>query len=107
MSIAKLTWTLPTTRTDGSDLSPDDIASVDVFDDVADGNGAQKVGSVTGAGTGFNTGTLAVGTHTFTIVVNDTTGHKSGPSNPASGTVAPTQAAPSAVSDLQVTIEEQ
>lgn len=104
MSRAQLAFDLPTTRTDGSELSPDDIASVDVFDDVGDGNGSQKIGSVTGAGTSFATVTLAVGNHSFSVVVNDTTGHKSAPSNVAALSVPATLAAPSAVTDLTATL---
>lgn len=106
MSRAQLSFSLPTTRTDGSDISPDEIASVDVLDDVGDGNGATKIGSISGAGTSFATATLPVGSHSFTVIVNDTTGHKSAPSNVAALTVAATLAAPSAVSDLTATLIE-
>lgn len=102
MSRAQLAFTLPTTRTDGTDLPPDQIASVDVFDDT--GSGAEKIGTISGAGNSFVTNTLSVGNHAFSVVVNDTTGHKSGPSNVAAVTVAPTLAAPSAVSDLTATL---
>ena len=104
MSRAQLAFDLPTTRTDGTDLSPDEVASVDVFDDVGDGNGAQKIGTISGAGNSFATNTLAVGNHSFDVVVNDTTGHKSGPSNVATLTVAATLAAPSAVTNLTATL---
>lgn len=104
MSTAALLWTNPTTRTDGTTLSPDEIASVDVFDDVGDGNGAQAIGNVTGAGTSFSTPTLAVGNHAFSVVINDTTGHKSAPSNVAALVVPATLAAPSAVTDLAATL---
>lgn len=107
MSRAQLSFDLPTTRTDGSELSQDEIASTDVFDDVGDGNGPQKIGSITGAGTSFATGTLAVGNHAFTVVVNDTTGHKSAPSNVAALSVAATLAAPSAVQNLTATLIEE
>jgi hypothetical protein len=62
MSTATLTWTDPTTRTDGTPLAPSDIAGVDIYD--------------TGTGT-YLTGLLAVGQHTFTVVVRDTSGHSS------------------------------
>lgn len=107
MSKASLSWSNPTTRTDGSELSPDEIASVDVFDDVGDGNGPQNIGTVPGAGTSFATGTLAVGNHAFTVVVNDTTGHKSAPSNVAAVSIAATKANPSAVQDLAATVIDE
>lgn len=103
MSRAALAWILPSTRTDGSALSPDEISSVDVFDDVGDGAGAQKIGSVTGPGTSFNTATLKVGSHSFNVVINDTTGHVSGPSNVAALTIFATLAAPSAATGLTAT----
>lgn len=106
MSTVTLNWSNPTTRTDGSALSPDEIASVDVSDDVGDGNGSQVIGSVSGAGTSFTTGTLSVGNHAFTIVVNDTTGHKSAPSNSAAVSIPATLAAPSAVQDLSATVNQ-
>lgn len=104
MSTATLSFTDPIARTDGTALSPDEIASIDVFDDVGDGNGPQNIGSVQGAGTGFTTGTLAVGNHLFTVVVNDTTGHKSAASNQAALVVPATLAAPNAVTDLAATL---
>jgi hypothetical protein len=94
MSTATLTWTLPTTRVDGSPLAATDIASIDIFDSGA------AIGNAPGAATTFTTGVLTVGAHGFTVVVNDTTGHQSAPSNVASVTVAPTLAVPSAVTDL-------
>ena len=96
--IANLKWTPPTTRVDGSALDPSEIASVDVTDSF-DGS----VENIPGNANSFATGTLAVGQHNFTVVTNDTTGHSSAPSNAASVTVAPTLAAPSAVTDLAAT----
>jgi hypothetical protein len=106
MSTVSLSWENPTTRTDGTSLSPDEIASIDISDDVGDGNGAQIIGSVSGAGTSFTTGTLAVGNHSFTIVINDTTGHKSAPSNAFAVSVPATLAAPSAVTTLTGTLNQ-
>ena len=97
MSTATLTWTVPTTRTDGSALAPGDIAGIDVFDDASPGS---AIGTVAGAGTNFVTGVLSVGIHNFTVIVRDTTGHSSAASNMASVTVAATLANPAAVSDL-------
>jgi hypothetical protein len=99
MSTATLKWTVPTTRVDGSPLDPADVASIDIFDT----DMTTPIANVPGAGTTFTTGVLAVGVHNFSVVVNDTTGHKSAPSNAASLTIAATQAAPSAVTDLTAT----
>lgn len=104
MSTATLTWTVPTTRTDGSSLDPNDIASIDILDDLNDGSGPFTIGSVSGAGTSFTTGLLTVGLHNFSVLVNDTTGHVSAQSNIAQLDVPATQAAPSAVTDLAATL---
>lgn len=101
MSTATLTWTLPTTRTDGSSLGPTEIASVLVFDAV---NGAAigQIGSVPGPGTRFTTGSLVGGTHVFTVVVVDTNGDDSAPSAPAFLTI--TVAAPNPATNLVATL---
>ena len=106
MSTVTLTWDIPTTRTDGTPLGPDEIASIDVFDDLSDGNGPQKIGSVTGAGTTFTTPTLSVGSHSFTLFVNDTTGHKSAASAPTPVTVPATLASPNPVTNVQFTLNQ-
>lgn len=103
MATATLKWTNPTTRTDGTALAPTDIASVDIFDS-ASSNPAIPIGNVIGAANTFTTGVLTVGDHVFTVVVNDTTGHKSGLSNAVTVTVAATLAPPSAVADLSATL---
>ena len=100
MSTASLMWVLPTTRTDGSALSPSEIQSVDIFDT----DTTTPIANVPGAGTTFTTGTLSVGVHNFTVVVNDTTGHKSAPSNTASLTVPATLANPSPATSLTATL---
>lgn len=103
MSTATLTWTDPKTRTDGTALPASEIASVAIFDSAA-ANPAVAIGTVAaGVGT-FTTLILSVGTHSFTVVVTDTTGHVSAASNAASVTVSPTQAPPGAVSDLVVVL---
>lgn len=104
MSVAQLTWTDPTARTDNAALAPTDIASIDIFDDLGDGNGAQKIGTLTGAATSFVTPVLSVGAHRFTNVVNDTSGHSSAPSNVVVVNVVATLAPPAAVSDLAATL---
>lgn len=103
VSTVTLKGTTPVARTDGSALAPTDIASIDIFDDVGDGNGPQLIGSVPNPGVTFEftTGVLAAAlTHNFTDVVNDTTGHKSAPSNTVSIPVPATLAAPNAVTDM-------
>jgi trigger factor len=107
VSTVTLKGTTPIARTDGSALALTDIASIDVFDDVGDGNGPQNIGSVPnpGATFEFTTGVLTAGvTHNFTVVVNDTTGHKSAPSNAIPIPVPATLAAPNAVADLVGTL---
>ena len=104
MSTVTLTWDIPVARTDGTPLNPDEIASIDVFDDVGDGNGPQKIGSVVGAGLTFTTPVLTVGNHTFTEIVNDTTGHKSAASAPITEVIPATLANPNPVTNVQATI---
>jgi hypothetical protein len=96
VSTATLTWTAPTTRTDGSPLPPEQIAGTHVFD------GTTEIGSVQGAAAGFTTGALAPGEHNFTVVVHDTDGNASAASNAAVVTVA--AAPPAAVGDLAATV---
>lgn len=99
MSTATLTWTLPTARTDGVALSPDEIASVSIFDS-ASATPDVPIMVTQGAVTSFTTDVLSVGVHNFTVIVNDTTGHSSAASNSASVTVSATLANPAAVTDL-------
>ena len=99
MATATLTWTPPATRTDGTVLTPDQIAGADIFDS-ASSTPTTPVGSVSGASGSFTTDTLAVGVHNFTVITRDTTGHSSAASNMASVTVPAVLANPSAVTDL-------
>lgn len=103
VSTATLSWSLPTTRTDGSALNANEIASFDIFDSSSP-TPAVAIGNAPGPATGFTTPVLSVGNHGFTVVLNDTTGHTSAPSNVAAITVAPTLAAPSAVSNLAASL---
>lgn len=105
MTTATFKGTTPTTRVDGAALALSDISSIDVLDDIGDGNGPQNIGQIQNPGPSFGltTGVLSVGNHVFTMVVNDTSGHKSAPSNAAVLTVEATLAAPSAINDLAVT----
>jgi len=97
---ARLTWTLPTIRVDGSALDATDIARIDVFDDRNPGGAIAQMG----AATSFTTGTLDVGQHNFTIDVVDTQGHVSSLSNVATVTVPAVVAAPSPVTDLSAVL---
>lgn len=94
MSTATLTWTVPTTRTDGTPLSAAEIAMITIFD------AGVQIGTVTGAGSTFTTGVLTVGDHVFTVTVTDTTGHVSALSNAVTVTVVAVLAPPSAVTNL-------
>lgn len=98
MTTATLSWTDPIARTDGASLSPAEIAGIDIYDSASPVS--SPIGSVLpGVGT-FTTDTLTVGDHAFTLVVRDTSGHSSAPSNAALVQVAPVLAAPQAVVDL-------
>lgn len=103
MATASLTWTVPATRTDGSALPPDQIASIAIFDTAA-ANPTVPIATTVGAAASFTTNVLSVGVHNFTVVVNDTTGHASAASNVASVTVPAVLANPSAVTDLAATL---
>ncbi len=100
MATATLTWTLPTTRTDGSVLNTSDIASVSVFDVSTEDPSHHMIGTATGPSTTFTTGVLTVGFHNFTVAVVDTAGHVSADSNVASVEVKSTLADPSPATNL-------
>lgn len=86
-----VTWTNPTTRTDGSALAASAIAKVDIMDSMVSG---VPLGTVTGGTTTtFTSGQLAVGTHAIALVWTDTAGNKSAPSNTMS-VVVPAPLAP-------------
>lgn len=93
MATATITIVQPTTRTDGSPLSPDTIATTEIFDS-ASPTPLVAIGSVLGAGTTYVTDVLTVGAHNFTATVTDTSGHVSAASNVASVTVDATLANP-------------
>ena len=99
-----LTWTPPTTRTDGSALPANQIGAANIFDAIS-GTPVQ-IGSVQGAVGTFTTGQLSPGTHVFTVVTCDTETPAvcSAPSNGFQVNIAaPPMAAPSAISDLSGT----
>ncbi len=110
MSTGTLTWTHPTVRTDvpPTALALSEIAFVDVFD-MSDADPTNpKIGSVAGPfvdpTASFVTGDLAVGNHSFTVVTQDTLGHRSDPSNVATASIAAVLANPAAVTDLTFTM---
>ncbi len=103
MATSTLTWTAPTTRTDGTPLTPDQIAGADIYDS-ASLTPTMPIGNVVGAAGTFMTAVLSVGIHNFTVVTRDTTGHSSAPSNVASVTVVATLANPSAITDLMAVL---
>lgn len=100
MSKVALSWDLPTARTDGSALSPDEIASIDIFDTTSP-TPLVPIGSTKGAQTSFTTDTQTVGDHSYDVIVNDTTGHKSAASDPFTINVPATLAAPNPATNLQ------
>lgn len=104
MTTATLRWTDPKTRVDGSALAAADIASVEISNTHSDGS-VELLGSVLSGVQSFTTGVLAVGVNAFTVVVRDTSGHVSAMSNAAVVVVIPTLAAPSAVTDLEVSTD--
>jgi hypothetical protein len=88
-------------------LALTDISSIDVFDDLGDGSGPQKIGSLPNPAQSFSftTGVLKAGiTHSFDVVVNDTAGHSSAISNIAQVPVPATLAAPNPVTNLTATL---
>jgi hypothetical protein len=103
MSTVTLQIQLPTARTDGSAITPDQIAGTDIFDTAAI-NPAVAIGTIPGAGTSFTTSTLTVGDHTFTAETRDTTGHTSAESNPMIVTVPATLANPNPPIILSATL---
>lgn len=104
MSTATLTWTPPVNRTDGTPISPDAIALTDIFDSTSATPDVTQhpipVATVAGAVATFTTDVLTVGIHNFTVIVQDTTGHRSAASNTASVDVPAVLANPAAVADL-------
>jgi hypothetical protein len=103
MATATLNWTAPVARTDGTAMTPDQIAGSDIFD-TASPTPTVPINSVSGAATSFTTDVLSVGVHNFTQVTRDTTGHSSAMSNVASVTVPATLANPAAVTNLTATL---
>jgi hypothetical protein len=102
VTTAIIKWTDPTTRVDGTALAPAEIASVDIFDSAA--TDPSPVGNVPGGAQQFTTGVLSVGDHVFSLMWNDTTGHKSAALSAPTVTVPPTLASPSPGSGLTVTL---
>ena len=93
MSTATITIALPTQRTDGTALTPDQIASIAIFDS-ASATPATPIATLQGAATAYTTSQLAPGAHTFTAEVTDSSGNVSAMSNAATVTVPTPLAAP-------------
>lgn len=98
MSTETITVTLPTQRIDGTPLTPDQIASVSIFDS-ASTTPASPIGQITGPFAGqttvpYTTPQLAAGAHSFTAEVTDLAGDVSGMSNAVAQTVSAPLAAP-------------
>lgn len=86
-----VTWTNPTTRTDGTALAASAIAKVDIMDSQVSG---LPLGTVTGGTTTtFTSLQLAAGTHVLSLIWTDTAGNKSVASNTMS-VVVPVPLAP-------------
>ena len=100
---AKLTWTDPTTRVNGSPLAPSEIAEVNVYM-LLDGSGtAQKLGSVGAGVQTFTSEDQPPGSeHDYYVNVTDT-GGRIGDNSPAVRLAIPAELEkPSAVSNLTV-----
>jgi hypothetical protein len=92
MTTAILTWKDPTTRTDGSPISPD-IIHINVFDD-ASPTPNQPIGAVAAGVQTYETAALSAGVHNFTITAVDSEGDTSTVAPCGSVTVPVTLAAP-------------
>ena len=104
MKNARLSWTLPTTRTSGFPLDPFDINVVNLFMSADAGANWVSVADVPSTTLEFLISDLDIGTYQFKAVVEDSDGLRSADSNVEIGLV-PDETAPSAISDLMVTIE--
>jgi PKD repeat protein len=101
MSKINLTWTLPTTRTDGSALTPTDIAKVSIFD----GSTGTLIADLPGSATSYESTTDATpGTYAFNVTVTDTTGNTSAPASTSIVVPTPVVAPPSPVTNLTATL---
>jgi hypothetical protein len=93
MSTVTLSWTPPTTYTDGSNLPASDIARTDIY------NGTTKMGESTTEGA-FTTDVLDVGTYNFTAVTVAVDGGQSDPSNMVTVTINAVTKVPSPITNL-------
>jgi hypothetical protein len=92
-----LTWTNPTTRTDGSAITG--ALTTSIYDIVTPPTGPALAPALVGTGTSpFTTPVLASGGHSFTVINCEAGGGCSAPSNAVVQVVVP--ASPSAVTDL-------
>lgn len=92
-----LTWTNPTTRTDGSPITG--ALTTNIYDVVTPPSGPPLASALIGTGTSpFTTPVLASGGHVFTVVNCEAGGGCSAPSNAVAQAIVP--ALPNAVTDL-------
>ena len=95
-----ITWTDPTQRTDGSNISPDTF-NVLVFDS-ASPTPAVPIGTVAQGVQSFTSGVLSVGLHAFTLEADDSEGDISIATPLANFTISAALAAPNPPTDVQV-----
>lgn len=86
MTIATITWTDPTTRTDGSAIAPDSL-TINIFDTSSALLGNPPIGSVKGGVQTFSTPVLNPGVHAFVLDAVDSEGDTSVMTVPVSVTV--------------------
>lgn len=97
---ATITWTDPTTRTDGTSIYPDTF-SVQIYDS-ASPTPATPIGSVAEGIQTFTTPALSVGMHNFTLTVTDSEGDVSTVAGPFPFTISPALAAPNPVTGVVI-----
>jgi hypothetical protein len=86
---ALLSWSVPTTREDGSPLSPSELAGYEIYV-LAESTGETNVITIADPlATSYKVGGLAAGTYYFSMVAKDTSGALSPLSTAVSKTVAP------------------
>ena len=80
---AKLSWSPPTTRVNGTSLTPDEISSYRIYHSTDDG-GAEFVYDIDADENSFDLADLQSGDHYFAITAIDINGYESDLSNVAS-----------------------
>ncbi|MEN8177037.1 MAG: putative Ig domain-containing protein [Pseudomonadota bacterium] len=80
---ATLSWTIPTTRTDGSYLDPSEIDGYRIYMGPNEDDVSMIVDLNEGGATGYTVMDLAIGTYVFKVSTYDTNGNEGGLSDPA------------------------